>query len=138
VLTTPQRHIDCRTTEQLGVALQRAGSTPLELDIRGMPELNMVELIVSHSSPIHSLAIDGGEATGSIVDKLEYLDFRDLKRLFVMEMPYNEMEELMDLALESVHEEMDVEIHSLEQMPADFLVYEIFQWVSRLAIGCCQ
>ncbi|PVG01789.1 hypothetical protein CPB86DRAFT_58159 [Serendipita vermifera] len=54
----PWEGILCSTAEQVGFVLAHAGSKPLDLGIYHDTNPDMLDTIISHGSPIHSLIVD--------------------------------------------------------------------------------
>ncbi|PVG01796.1 hypothetical protein CPB86DRAFT_58198 [Serendipita vermifera] len=97
--------ISCRNREQLDFVLSCAGSTPLELYLDGVVEPQLVEAISSVNYPIESLTIDNPRPQ---TIKFANLNMRELKRLYFKGMEYNDIKELMDVAIQSVNKEMSL------------------------------
>jgi hypothetical protein len=120
------------------MALQRAGDIPLDLYIGDISDSPILETVVSHKCSIRSLSIEYCNAPGDVVSQLDRMDLRALKRLCATEIPYPELEILMDLALKSTQARVDIEISSSDHVDADFLKHDLFQRASYFYIGSCK
>lgn len=126
--------ISCRTAGQLDAILSRAGGTPLDISIGRETDLREWQLLVSHRCPIRSLTINYQE-TETLTFDLDRISLRDLRCLSFVGVPFRIIEKVMDLALESTQEEMDIQIHSSQRVTAKFLKHDLLRRASKFGIG---
>jgi hypothetical protein len=93
--------IRCTTLEQLKVALTRAGSRALDLDVQWPVERGTLELIGSRHDRIRSINIHATPMHTIDMQHFNNLNMESLNRIGVLGMGCILVEELMDLALQS-------------------------------------
>ncbi|PVG01784.1 hypothetical protein CPB86DRAFT_58065 [Serendipita vermifera] len=124
----------CRNADQLNLALKRAGATPLDLYIARKISPKERLLLEAHPYPIQSLNISH-EFRRGLVQDIHGISLRGVRRLHFTRVSYAEIGEIMDSALESAHEEMDIRIFYLEgNLATNFLKHDLFQRASRLEL----
>jgi hypothetical protein len=128
----------CTTPEQLECVLTRAGTTPLKLTLPAWVQPEMLELIASRNHSIHSLTMDYpnsglniGAFSESNMKSLRYLDVNGA------ESEEEEVKKVLDLAILSNHEELDLKI-SLSQRVIRTLDHPIFLRAAKLGIKGCR
>ncbi|PVG01782.1 hypothetical protein CPB86DRAFT_823378 [Serendipita vermifera] len=126
--------IQCVTSEQLALVLTRIGSAPLRLHIQWPAEEGTLELISSRQLPIHSLAVLDGFNTPIAVNRFKGLNVGDLKQLKLQELIWQQGKPIMDLALQSKHCDMNLEI-TRGDPTLDLFKHKLIQRVTDISIA---
>ncbi|PVG01767.1 hypothetical protein CPB86DRAFT_57804 [Serendipita vermifera] len=104
--------IACTTEDQLSFILQRAGSRPLKIELNWPVAAGTLELLASHESPIHSLAIYAGEEPTALrrlnLWTFQNFDLTSLSELTIETYSPHADETLLDLLKDSRRDKLVV------------------------------
>jgi hypothetical protein len=123
------------TLEQLEVALMRAGSKALQLQVQWPVDRGTLELIGSRQYPICSIDIQTAPRHPLIMQRFKNLDIGSLNHIRIPTKNNREMQALMDLALESSCSKIALGMHGYT-MDARSFEHMIMERVEHLELSC--
>jgi hypothetical protein len=119
-----QLGICCHSTEHLNWVLKCTRSTPLTLSIDWPIDLDQLTLVSSRNCPIHPLLLDVGWAKQpkAIYDGIKAFNLSSLHKLdlYAKHSDFEDVAMILDLALQSTREKLQLELDIRQSIPKVF------------------
>ncbi|PVG01791.1 hypothetical protein CPB86DRAFT_870856 [Serendipita vermifera] len=125
--------IRCVTEEHIKTVLTRASSTPLKLSLD--LQSDKLQCIISQNPLVHSLDIHSSRFQDILPAELERLNLSALKEICIDIRNDTYLEKIMDLAMQSTHEEMNIDITFWQPPTTTILQHGLFSRAENLIIN---